>query len=220
MSSVHRGGWIFWNINPLFAEKHWFIKAEFFHRPVLVLANLSAKHFSLWLKTRVDRFALDLPILFPIFLSHFDFVSCTFIASLLLHHFGLASRLSFSRRLENSSSGLVLPCMFLRNGESTLLWLFQSSPIESKSKSATARGWGPLALMLHPPKAQNLFSRRNIGNYDLHRALGRPAAPPWQAQEASTVLLLSCSRIKDKGCWAQLRSWQEERCLPLLLHVT
>lgn len=154
MSFVDRGGWIFWNINPLFAEEHWFIKAEIFHGPVLVLANLSAKHFLLDSKHVLTISLCICPFSFP-------------FSSLILTSFHAPLLLLFRYTTLVWHCNLILAgdwkipvlgwcCHVCSSGmESTLLWLFQYSPIESGSKSATAWGWGPLALMLHTSKAQN-----------------------------------------------------------------
>lgn len=73
-------------------------------------------------------------------------------------------------------------------------------------------------------KIRARFCGRNKGNYELHGVLKSPTARATTRAgsnnpQTSTVLLLPSSR-KDKGSQAQLKSWQEKRCLPLLLHVT
>lgn len=144
----------FWNINPLFAEKHWFIKAEFFRRPVLILANLSAKHFLLDSKHVLTVSLWICPFSFP-----FSSLILTLFHAPLLLLLGYTTLVWHCDLILAGNWKIPVLgwcCHVCSSGvESTLLWLLQYSPMKSGSKSATVWDWGPLALMLHPSKAQN-----------------------------------------------------------------
>lgn len=111
----------FWNINPLFAEKHWFIKAEFFHRPVLILANLSAKHF---------LFDSKHVLTVSLWICPFSFPFSSLI--LTLFHAPLLLLLGYTTLVWHCDAilagdwkiplpGTVLPCVFFGNGLHTAL---------------------------------------------------------------------------------------------------
>lgn len=93
LDELHTEKWLkFWKINLCFAEKHCFIKAEYFHGPVLVLENLSLKHFLLDSKhvstilesfLWTDHFVSDL-------LFHFNFLFHAPLPFLFMYDFILA----------------------------------------------------------------------------------------------------------------------------------
>lgn len=129
----------FWNINPLFAEKHWFIKAEFFHRPVLVLANLSAKHFLLDSKHVLTVSLWLCPFSFPFSSLIFTLFRAPLL--LLFRYTTLVWHGDLILAGDWKIPVLRWRCHVCSWGmESTLLWLLQYSPIQSRSKSATVLG--------------------------------------------------------------------------------